>query len=64
LAKKISETQALLTKPLVDANGEVILTALLRSKSLSSKDIKAVLDSSSLSADDKKSLSYLRTNLK
>jgi hypothetical protein len=67
LAKKISETQSLLDKPLVDANGEVILTALLRSKSLSTKDIKAVLDASSLSASDKKTLStYAQTlnNLK
>jgi hypothetical protein len=67
LAKKIIETQASLTKPLVDENGEIILTALLRSKTLSPKDIKAVLDTSSLSADDKKSLSaYAQTlnNLK
>jgi hypothetical protein len=67
LAKKISETQSLLTKPLVDANGEVILTALLKSKSLSSKDINAALTAASLSATDKKSLSvYAQTlnNLK
>jgi hypothetical protein len=67
LAKKIIETQSLLTKPLVDENGEIILTALLRSKTLNPKDIKAVLDTSSLSADDKKSLSaYAQTlnNLK
>jgi hypothetical protein len=67
LAKKISETQSLLTKPLVDANGEVILTALLRSKSLSPKDIKSVLDASSLSTSEKKLLStYAQTlnNLK
>ncbi|CAB4548031.1 unannotated protein [freshwater metagenome] len=67
MAKKISETQALLDKPLLDANGEVILTALLKSKSLSTKDMKAVLDGSSLSASDKKSLStYAQTlnNLK
>jgi len=63
LAKKISETRALLTKPLVDANGEVILTALLRSKSLSSKDIKAALDSAPLSADDKKSLAAYAQSL-
>ena len=62
LAKKISETQSLLDKPLLDANGEVILTALLKSKSLSTKDIKAVLDASTLSASDKKSLStYAQT---
>jgi hypothetical protein len=62
LAKKIIETQSLLTKPLVDENGEIILTALLRSKTLNPKDIKAVLDTSSLSADDKKSLSaYAQT---
>jgi hypothetical protein len=67
LAKKVSETQSLLTKPLVDANGEVILTALLKSKSLSTKDIKAVLDASSLSTSEKKLLStYAQTlnNLK
>jgi len=67
LAKKVSETQSLLTKPLVDANGEVILTALLKSKSLGAKDIKAVLDASSLSTDEKKLLStYAQTlnNLK
>jgi hypothetical protein len=67
LAKKVSETQSLLTKPLVDANGEVILTALLRSKSLSPKDIKSVLDASSLSTSEKKLLStYAQTlnNLK
>ena len=67
LAKKISDTQALLTKPLVDANGEVILTALLRSKSLNAKDISAALEVSSLSTTDKNSLSaYARTlnNLK
>jgi len=67
LAKKIIETQSLLTKPLVDENGEIILTALLRSKTLNSKDIKAVLDNSSLSANDKRSLSaYAQTlnNLK
>jgi len=67
LAKKLIETQSSLTKPLVDENGEIILTALLRSKTLNSKDIKAVLDNSSLSADDKKSLStYAQTlnNLK
>ena len=67
LAKKLIETQASLTKPLVDENGEIILTALLRSKTLSSKDIKAVLDASSLSANDKRSLSaYAQTlnNLK
>jgi hypothetical protein len=66
-SKKIIETQSLLTKPLVDENGEIILTALLRSKTLNPKDIKAVLDTSSLSADDKKSLSaYAQTlnNLK
>ncbi|MDA2997243.1 MAG: hypothetical protein O3C26_07015 [Actinomycetota bacterium] len=67
LAKKINETQSLLTKPLVDANGEVILTALLKSKSLSSKNINATLNTRSLSATDKKSLSvYAKTlnNLK
>ncbi len=67
LAAKISETQALLTKPLVDANGEIILTALLRSKSLSTKDMKAVLDKSLLSTTEKKLLSaYAQTlnNLK
>ena len=67
LAKKLIETQASLTKPLVDENGEIILTALLRSKTLSSKDIKAVLDASSISANDKRSLStYAQTlnNLK
>jgi hypothetical protein len=67
LAKKISDTQSLLTNPLVDANGEVILTALLRSKSLSPKDIKSVLDASSLSTSEKKLLStYAQTlnNLK
>jgi hypothetical protein len=67
LAKKVSETQSLLTKPLVDANGEVILTALLKSKSLGAKDIKAVLDASSLSTSEKKLLStYAQTlnNLK
>ena len=67
LAKKITETQLLLTKPILDANGEVILTALLRSKSLSSKDISAALNAKSLSATDKKSLSgYAQTinNLK
>ena len=62
LAKKISETQSLLTKPLVDANGEVILTALLKSKSLSPKDIKSALDASSLSTSEKKLLSaYAQT---
>ena len=67
LAKKITETQLLLTKPIVDANGEVILAALLKSKSLSSKDISAALNAKSLSATDKKSLSgYAQTlnNLK
>jgi hypothetical protein len=67
LAKKITETQLLLTKPILDANGEVILTALLKSKSLSSKDISAALNAKSLSATDKKSLSgYAQTinNLK
>jgi hypothetical protein len=67
LAKKLIETQASLTKPLVDENGEIILTALLRSKTLNSKDIKAVLDASSISANDKRSLSaYAQTlnNLK
>ena len=67
LAKKVSETQFLLTKPLVDANGEIVLTALLRSKSLSTTDIKAVLDASSLSTSEKKLLStYAQTlnNLK
>jgi len=67
LAAKISETQALLTKPLVDANGEIILTALLRSKSLSTKDMKAVLDKFLLSTTEKKLLSaYAQTlnNLK
>ena len=67
LAKKLIETQSSLTKPLVDENGEIILTALLRSKTLSSKDIKAVLDASSISANDKRSLSsYAQTlnNLK
>jgi len=67
LAKKIIETQSLLTKPLVDENGEIILTALLRSKTLNPKDIKSVLDASTLSANDKRSLSaYAQTlnNLK
>jgi hypothetical protein len=67
LAKKVSDTQSLLTKPLLDSNGEVILTALLKSKSLGAKDIKAVLDASSLSTDEKKLLStYAQTlnNLK
>jgi bifunctional ADP-heptose synthase (sugar kinase/adenylyltransferase) len=52
---------------LVDANGEIILTALLKSKSLSTKDIKAVLDASLLSTSEKKLLStYAQTlnNLK
>jgi hypothetical protein len=62
LAKKLIETQASLTKPLVDENGEIVLTALLRSKTLNSKDIKAVLDASSISANDKRSLSaYAQT---
>lgn len=67
LAKKLIETQSSLTKPLVDENGEIILTALLRSKTLNSKDLKAVLDNSSLSTNDKRSLSaYAQTlnNLK
>ncbi len=62
LAKKISETQLILTKPIVDANGEVILTALLKSKSLNSKDMSVALNAKSISATDKKSLSiYAQT---
>ena len=57
LAKKISETQSLLTKPLVDANGEVILNVLLKSNSLNSKDISSLLATRNLNSDDKKSLS-------
>jgi len=56
LATKIIETQSLLTKPLVDANGEVILTVLLKSKSLNSKDISTLLATRNLNSDDKKSL--------
>ena len=62
MAKKISETQLILTKPIVDANGEVILTALLKSKSLNSKDMSVALNAKSISATDKKSLSiYAQT---
>lgn len=57
LAKKLSETQSLLTKPLVDTNGKVILSVLLKSKSLSSKEISSLLSTRDLSSDDKKSLS-------
>jgi hypothetical protein len=57
LAKKISETQSLLTKPLVDANGEVILNVLLKSNSLNSKDISSLLATRNLNSDDKKLLS-------
>jgi len=57
LAKKISETQSLLTKPLLDANGEVILSVLLKSKSLNSKDILNSLANRTLNAEDKKLIS-------
>lgn len=57
LAKKISETQSLLTKPLVDANGEVILNVLLKSNSLNSKDISSLLATRNINSDDKKLLS-------
>jgi hypothetical protein len=57
LAKKISETQSLLTKPLLDANGEVILTALLKSKSLNAKDILNSLTDRNLNSEDKKLIS-------
>jgi len=63
LAKKISQTQSLLTKPLVDTNGEVILAVLLKSKSLSSKDISSLLATRDLSSDDKKSLSLYAQKL-
>ena len=57
LAKKLYETQSLLTEPIKNANGEVILTALLKSKSLTSKDISSLLATRNLNSDDKKLLS-------
>ena len=66
-ARELEYIQSIRTRPGLDENGEVILTALLKSKSLSTKDIKAVLDASSLSDSDKKTLSaYAQTlnNLK
>jgi len=57
LAKKISETQSLLTNPVLDANGQVLLNVLLKSNSLSSKDISSLLATRNLNSDDKKLLS-------
>ena len=57
LAKKISETQSLLTEPIKNANGEVILTALLKSKSLNAKDILNSLTDRNLNSEDKKLIS-------
>jgi IgA-specific serine endopeptidase len=62
-ARELEYIQSIRTRPVLDENGQVILTALLRSKSLSSKDIKAALDSASLSADDKKSLAAYAQSL-
>ena len=61
-ARELAFIQSLRTRPVLDENGEVVLTALLISKSLSAKNIKVVLESSELSAGDKKSLTaYAQT---
>jgi hypothetical protein len=62
-ARELEYIQSIRTRPVLDENGQVILTALLRSKSLSSKDIKATLDASSLTASDKKSLAAYAQSL-
>lgn len=57
LANKIRDTQSSITEPLLNAVGEVILNAVLKSKSLSSKDISNLLATRDLNPEDKKSLS-------
>ena len=56
LANKIRDTQSSITEPLLNAVGEVILNAVLKSKSLSTKDISSLLDTRNLNSEDKKSL--------
>ena len=57
VTKKLRETQSVLTDPVLNADGEVVLNALLRSKSLSSKDILSSLSTRNINAEDKKLLS-------
>ena len=57
VTKKLKETQSVLTDPVLNADGEVVLNALLRSKSLSSKDILSSLSTRNINAEDKKLLS-------
>ena len=57
VTKKLRETQSVLTDPVLNAYGEVVLNALLRSKSLSSKDILSSLSTRNINAEDKKLLS-------
>jgi hypothetical protein len=57
VTKKLRETQSALTEPVLNAEGEVVLNALLKSKSLSSKDILDSLSTRNLNSEDKKLLS-------
>jgi hypothetical protein len=57
VTKKLRETQSTLTEPVLNADGTVVLNALLKSKSLSTKDISNVLATKTLNSEDKKLLS-------
>ena len=57
VTKKLRETQSALTEPVLNADGTVVLNALLKSKSLSTKDISNVLATKTLNSEDKKLLS-------
>ena len=53
LAKKIRDTQSSISKPLLNDEGKIILNAVLKSASLSNKDISNLLATQSLNLEDK-----------
>jgi hypothetical protein len=57
IAKKIRETQSSIAEPLLNAEGEIILNAVLKSKSLSTKDISNLLATRNLNSEDKNLIS-------
>jgi len=57
ITKDLKNAQSLLTKPVFDSNGEVMLSALIKSKSLNSKEISTVMSTFNLNSSEKKSLS-------
>jgi hypothetical protein len=57
LAQQIRQTQATLAEPILGADGEVLLKALLVSKSLNAKDIASSLATRNIKTEDKKVIS-------